>query len=269
MTQPIDRRRFLAGSVAAAAAVSAPSRASAGASSGSTAQREFYELRRYHIESVEQQDLVLEHLEASLMPALGRAGLDRIGVFVPAEGSEGHDVHMLLPFSNLAVLGSLDDTLATDEAYQDAARPFYESTDKDAAYARIESRLLQAFSGMPVIELPAQTKTRATRIFELRTYESRTADAARRKVEMFDKGEIQLMRDVGLGPVFYGATRIGHDVPNLTYMLSADDRKVHAEHFQAFLASPEWDRMKAIPRYLGTVSKITNWFLQPVGFSQI
>ncbi len=269
MTRSIDRRRFLAGSVAAAAAVGAPSPARAGAAAGSRAEREFYELRRYHIESGEQQDLVLEHLEASLLPALGRAGLDRIGVFVSAEEGDGHDVHMLLPFRSLAVLGDLDGTLAKDPVYQEAARSHFERTDKNAAYTRIESRLLQAFSGMPVIELPASTGDRAPRIFELRTYESRNADAARRKVEMFDEGEIQLMRDVGLGPVFYGATRIGHDVPNLTYMLSATDRKSHAEHFQAFLASPEWEQMKAIPRYLGTVSKITNWFLKPVGFSHI
>lgn len=269
MTHPIDRRGFLAGSVAAAAAVGAPSRAQAGATSRARAQREFYELRRYHIESGEQQDLVLEHLETSLVPALGRAGLDRIGVFVSAEEGDGHDIHMLLPFTTLALLGDLDATLAGDPVYQEAARSHFERTDKEAVYTRIESRLLQAFSGMPVIELPALTTDRAPRIFELRTYESRNADAARRKVEMFDEGEIQLMRDVGLGPVFYGATRIGHDVPNLTYMLSAADQKVHAEHFQAFLASPEWERMKAIPRYLGTVSKITNWFLKPVGFSQI
>jgi hypothetical protein len=269
MTQPIDRRRFLAGSAAAAAVVGAQGHAQAGALSDPRAEREFYELRRYHIESGEQQDLVLEHLEASLMPALGRSGLDRIGVFVPNDESEGHDVHVLLPFANLSLLGVLDDTLAADRAYQESARSFYERTDKEAAYARVESRMLQAFRGMPVIELPAQTKTGAQRIFEIRTYESRTADAARRKVEMFDKGEIQLMRDVGLAPVFYGATRIGHDVPNLTYMLCGDDRKVHAEHFQAFLARPEWERMKAITRYQGTVSKITNWFLKPVGFSQI
>ncbi len=62
MTRPIDRRSFLTGSVAAAAVVGAPSQAHAGDASWAWAEREYYELRRYHIGSGEQQELLLGHL---------------------------------------------------------------------------------------------------------------------------------------------------------------------------------------------------------------
>ena len=86
---------------------------------------------------------------------------------------------------------------------------------------------------------------------------------------MFDKGEIQIMRDVKLAPVFYGATLIGSRVPNLTYMLSAPDMPAHEKHWDAFRNHPEWTRMKGLARYKGTVSKITNGFVVPTDYSQI
>lgn len=260
MSQSFSRRHVLAGAVAA---VAAP----ASGASPRAAAREWYELRRYRIEDSEKQALVLDHLRDALVPALGRAGVGPVGVFVPADGEEGHDVHVLLTLPELAHLDGLDETLAADGDFVEAAREHYAATDEDAAYTRIESRLLHAFRGMPALETPARGD--APRLYELRTYESRTADAARRKVEMFDTGEIELMREVGLGPVFFGATRIGHDVPNLTYMLSATDAEAHAAHWRAFLAHPDWAVMKVIPRYATTVSKIVKTMLAPAPFSQV
>ena len=85
----------------------------------------------------------------------------------------------------------------------------------------------------------------------------------------FNGGGLDLLRDVKLGPVFFGETLISADVPNLTYMLSADDVDAHKEHWKAFLAHPEWKRMKAIEKYQGTVSKITSVMLAPTEYSKI
>ena len=86
---------------------------------------------------------------------------------------------------------------------------------------------------------------------------------------MFNSGEIQLMRDVQMAPVFYGETLIGDNVPNLTYMLSASDMDSHKAHWKAFIDHPEWKKMKAIKKYEGTVSNIDKWFLQPTECSQL
>jgi len=103
----------------------------------------------------------------------------------------------------------------------------------------------------------------------LRIYESPNEDKARLKVEMFNEGEMDIMREVKLGPVFYGETLISGDVPNLTYMLSGDNLESHQEHWKGFIGHPEWDRIKKIKRYAGTVSKVTNVMLAPTKYSDI
>lgn len=77
------------------------------------------------------------------------------------------------------------------------------------------------------------------------------------------------MRDVGLGPVMYGETLIGDNVPNLTYMLSAPNMEAHGPHWKTFIDHPEWKRMKQIERYQDTVSKIANYYLEPTEYSRM
>jgi hypothetical protein len=122
---------------------------------------------------------------------------------------------------------------------------------------------------MPKVELPPYCKGKKPRMFEVRTYESHSEVKALKKVEMFNAGEIQLMRDVGLGPIFYGQALIGSNLPHLTYMLSAENQEAHSKHWDAFKSSPIWDKLKNDPQYADTVSKIANRFLVPAPYSQI
>ena len=57
---------------------------------------------------------------------------------------------------------------------------------------------MKAFLSMPAMELPEQSTAQQSQPFEVRTDESHNEDAASRKIEMFDEGETQLMRDVQL-----------------------------------------------------------------------
>lgn len=232
-------------------------------------KREYYELRVYRIESGEKQAIVNAYLEKALLPALNRMGVDRVGVFTLMDKPEDFSIYVLIPYPSLESFSGLNPALAKDGAYQKAAAPMFAAPLKDPAYKRIESRFMKAFAGMPVLELPAQTEAKKPRIFELRTYESPQGEAAWRKVAMFNDGEMQVMRDVKLGPVFFGETLIGDNVPNLTYMLSADDMDAHKIHWKAFGGHPVWAKMKSDPKYKDTVSKITNWFLIPTSYSQI
>ncbi|MDA1266899.1 MAG: NIPSNAP family protein [Planctomycetota bacterium] len=267
MSSSLDRRQLLTGSATLGLGASL---ASAQPGLAAAQGREVYELRRYVLGDGGGRAALLEHLAGALLPALARVGgIGPVGVFVAAEDVEAapaHDVHVLLPMKSVNTLLTLDDALAADGAFRAKTKAWDAGP---AVYARVESRLLQAFRSIPVVELPAQTAERAPRLFELRTYESKNADAARRKVRMFDVGETQLMRDVELAPVFFGATRVGHDVPNLTYMLSAADKAAHDAHWKAFLTHPDWERMKGLPEFADTVSKITRWFLRPADCSQI
>ncbi len=231
--------------------------------------QEYYELRVYRIDSLEKQDVVSRYLETALVPALNRMGIDRVGAFTLQEPGDDFSIFTLIPYPALDHLTRLSDVLDQDADYQQAASEYFSASIDDPAYGRIESKLMKAFDSIPVMELPEQTADGAARIFELRTYESHHENAAYRKVQMFDEGETQIMRKTGLGPVFFGEVLVGHDVPNLTYILSSTDRETHKKSWEAFLAHPDWVRMKAMDRYKDTVSTIRNWFLIPTSYSQI
>lgn len=233
-------------------------------------QQEFYELRAFRNSDAAKGDAVVAYIETALLPALNRYGISTVGVFQPvAKGDEvvPADVYVLIPFASLDTFAGLRPALQKDADYVAAAAPFMSAPKNDPAYTRIDSRLMKAFAGMPKLEVPNQQS--ASRVLELRIYESHTQENARLKVEMFNEGEIEIMKDVALAPVFFGESLVSSDLPNLTYMLSADNAEVHQEHFQGFLKHPKWDVMKRMEKYKGTVSKIRGVLLKPAKCSQI
>jgi hypothetical protein len=230
--------------------------------------QEFYELRIYRNTDPAKQEAVVKYLEGALAPALNRMGIDRVGIFKPTVANDA-SVYVLLPFGKLDLLSELNDKLEADADYQKAAEEFLGTALMNPPYTRIESRLMKAFRGMPVLALPEGSKSKEPRVFELRIYESHNDAKARRKVAMFNEGEIDIMVDAKMGPVFFGETLVSQDVPNLTYMLSAKNPDEHKEHWQTFIKHPEWQKMKSDERYKDTVSKITSVMLIPTSGSQI
>lgn len=265
MTQNIQRRDFLAGSIAAAAALTASNLSSVSAAD-KAAKQEFYELRIYRNGDAAKQKVARDFIENALCPALNRQGIDRIGIFQNVDEKDA-SVYVVIPYASLDQLAMQNDKLEKDKAYQKAGADYFALPKDDAAFTRIESRLLRAFKGMPVLEAPANESD--SRLVELRIYESHNEHLAKLKVEMFNEGEIDIMKDVKLAPVFFGETLISNDVPNLTYMLSAESEAAHKEHWDGFRKHPEWNRMKKLKRYLGTVSKIVSITMKPTGGSQI
>ena len=231
------------------------------------ASQEYYELRVYRVQSAKKQKIVGSYLQKALVPSLNRMGIKPVGVFTLRDIKDDFSIFVLLPFPTLEVFSKINPELAADSAYQKAAAGLSALSKDDPAYTRIESRLMKAFAGMPTLKIP--NRASADRVLELRVYESHNQDAAFRKVEMFNKGETEIMQKVKLGPVFFGETLISNDVPNLTYMLSADNKESHEQHWKDFLVHPDWVRMKKIERYKDTVSKITSVFLVPTSYSQI
>lgn len=265
MKQSIQRRDFLAGSIAAAAALTVSDSAPVSAAD-KPALREFYELRIFRNQAAAKQKVVVDFVETALCPALNRQGVDRIGIFQNVDEKDA-SVFVVIPYASLDQMAMQNDKLEKDEAYHKAAADYFSLPVKDAAFTRIESRLLRAFKGMPVLESPANESD--SRLVELRIYESHNEHLAKLKVEMFNEGEIGIMKDVKLAPVFFGETLISNDVPNLTYMLSADSDEAHKEHWDAFRKHPEWDRMKKLKRYEGSVSRIVSITMKPTAGSQI
>jgi hypothetical protein len=276
----MKRREFIKGSIAASGlAGMALRQPSAGAAESTpTANREYYELRAYRLKSGDSHAALDAYLERALIPALNRLGSKPIGVFVQQERSDppastevrGPDtLFVLIPFSSLDSWASTASHLSADEQYEKAAADYMNLPKDKAAYERIDSWLMQAFAGMPKLEQPAYSLEKKPRMFEMRRYESHSELKAIKKIEMFNSGEIEVMREVGLGPIFYGQALVGIGLPQLTYMVSAENQEAHKNHWSSFGKNPTWNKLKNDPRYADSVSKIMNRFLVPTAYSQI
>jgi hypothetical protein len=251
---------------------------SASAAEPAAARQEYYEWRVYRLKSTAARGLLDEYLEKAAIPAWDRLGLKPVGVFVQQErtgnpaNTEVRDpllVYVLIPYPSLAALAATTARLNEDAEYQKAGAKYLQVKTAEAAFDRIDSWLMLAFAGMPKLELAAYSRDKKPRMFEVRTYESYSEVKALKKVEMFNSGEIQAMREVGLAPVFYGQALIGRDLPHLTYMTSAEDSAAHVQHWAAFNKHPVWMQLNKDPQYAGAVSKNTNRFLVPTPYSGI
>lgn len=273
----MKRRDFLKTSLAASALTGAASwltprtAAAAEAGPGAPTAREFYELRLYHLRRGPKQKLFDDFFKNAAIPAMNRAGIGPVGMFNVMTGPDSPTVYALLPFKSAEDFSTANDRVRSDADYQKLGAEFINAPATDPAYVRVESSLLVAFPGMPKLEVPADIKGKSSRVFELRTYESHSKKANKKKIEMFDIGEIAIFRRAGLWPVFFGETLVGARLPNLTYMLGYENMAARDKAWGAFGGDPEWKKLSSTPGYTDPeiVSNISNVMLRPAGYSQI
>jgi hypothetical protein len=264
----MERRDFLTTSLAASA-LALGNRASAQSSSQATAGkvREYYEIRKYHLQSGPQIKLTEGYVAEALIPALNRLGIAPVGAFHLDFGPETPTLYLLLPCTSLETLATAELRLTQDAVFMKAAEPFWNAPAAAPAFQRVESSLLIAFEGWPKLTPPKPGK----RIFQLRTYESPSSQDHVRKVEMFHHGEFEYFQNAGCGQVFYGDTLIGPRMPNLTYMLTFPDMGALNTSWDHFRTDPAWKKLSGSPRYSyeAIVSNISNLILSPTAYSQI
>jgi hypothetical protein len=228
---------------------------------------DFYELRVYRLKA-DKQKMLDEYLSKAFIPALKRFGIGPVGVFVEPAGKGDVNVHVLIVYRSPELATSLNARLFADEEHRRAGADYLAAKANDPVYLRIESSLLAAIDGMPKLEKPDASKPR---LMNLRIYESHNERAGKKKIEMFNKGELEIFKRVGLTPVFFGETILGSALPNLTYMLVFPDEDGRKAAWGKFVADPEWLKLRAIPEYADKeiVSRITNKILTPASYSEI
>jgi hypothetical protein len=265
----MKRRDFLKGAMAASGTVALTQNLTMAAESSPA--REFYELRLYHLRRGPKQKVFDDFYRQAAIPAMNRIGLGPIGVFSVATGPDSPTLYVLIPHPTMDSFATATDRVRSDPEYQKAGAEFINAPATEPSYVRVESSLLVAFASIPKLEVPAGTAQKKPRLFELRTYESHSKKANKKKIEMFNQGEIAIFRRTGLAPVFFGETLIGAKMPNLTYMLVFDDMAAHDKNWGAFVSDPEWKKLSTTPGYTDPeiVSNISNLFLRPTNYSQI
>jgi len=259
----MDRRGFLAAGLGGVAG--AGSLATAGENKDNDG-REYYELRKYHLLNRATTGTLTKFLRDVGIPAMNRIGIGPVGVFNVVYGPNNPTLYVLLVHKSLESVVHTSTRLLAEIEPLDRAAAYLNMPLAEPVYVRYESSLMAAFKGMSELQVPE----RKSRIFELRTYESHSLKAAKKKIEMFNEGgEIAIFRKTGLQPVFFGETVIGRKLPNLTYMLVFDNLEHRDKQWGVFGSDPDWKKLRANPAYKDTVSNITDIILRPASYSQI
>ena len=230
--------------------------------------RHFFELRTYALKEG-KQEILDNYFQSALIPALNRFGIKQVGVFyeTPAPSPATSLALLIIPYHTLDQIGAAAMALTADAEYQKAAAPYMATQAIDPVYDRIESSLLHAFETMPQLEVPAKRG----RLFNLRIYESHNEAASKKKIEMFNRGELAIFKRTGLTPVMFAETLAGTLMPNLTYLLVFPDDDARKKAWDTFRADPEWLKLKAVPEYADKeiVLKVTNRLLTPLPYSEL
>ena len=228
---------------------------------------QYYEVRIYATQSAEQQQRVNDYWQKAAVPAYNRMGIQPVGVFTELRDSTTNHIYVLIPCASPADFAAIPARLAADAGYQQAAGEFLDAPKSNPAYTRFESSLLVAFDGMKRMSLPATNQP--PRVFELRTYLSSSEGKGLNKIKMFESGEIPLMKEVGLAPIFYGRTIAGLNMPCLVYLTCGENLDAHKKHWKAFSAAPAWKQLTGEPQYKDNVSRVISIMLKRTAASQI
>ncbi|MEO8271912.1 MAG: NIPSNAP family protein [Aureliella sp.] len=239
------------------------------------------ELRTYTLTDAAAEAKLDAYLESALLPALERQGLGPIGVFdqaptaddaanAKADGEvQAVQVLLVIPGPSVEAVTSAAASLSSDENYHKAAAEYLSTPAAQPLVKRIRSELLMSFNCWPTVTVSAQKREEKPRLFEMRVYESPTENFGDLKVEMFNAGEVPIFLDCKIAPVFMGQALIGDMMPNLTYMTVYDNDEQRQAAWKAFVEHADWQVLKEVEKYKGTVSKIhkSDWLPKP--YSQL
>lgn len=234
-------------------------------------ERQFYQIKIYHLKTKAQETLVDNYLEKAFLPALHHAGIKQAGVFKPVAADTAEiRIYVLIPFQSLEQFTNLDKTLEADKSFQANGKDYTDAVWNNIPYTRLESILLQAFPGMPVLEAPSLKAPKNERVYELRSYESPSEKYHVNKVKMFNTGdEIGIFRNLNFNAVFYATVISGSRMPNLMYMTTFNNKEDRDEHWKAFGADQKWKALSAMDEYSHNVSKSDILFLRPTDYSDL
>ena len=227
-------------------------------------QNEVYEIRTYELFQYSNFKNFNTYFEDHFIPTLNEQGINNIGVFQEVSEDLPRKIYVFIPFTDMKAYQKARVFMASDLKIQKASAEL--SPVNKPIFNRYETSLYLAFDGMPKMVKPDNKN----RFFELRTYESHSEDAYRRKVSMFNKGELALFDQLDFGSVFFGDKIAGERMPCLTYMLAFESLEERNENWGKFFDHPTWIKLKSDPVYKDSCcSSITRAFLVALPYSQI
>jgi hypothetical protein len=235
--------------------------------------QEFYELRVYSYNGQDNENKLDKYFGEAFVPALHRAGIKTVGVFKtsPADTISQKKMYVLIPYRSPDMIEKLSAALAKDKSYLSAGADFLSAAYNESPFTRMEKIILKAFPTRPQLKKNTLTGDKQSRIYELRSYESPTESLFHNKVKMFNDGdEVGIFDRLGFNPIFYPEVVAGSHMPNLMYMTSFENKESREEHWKAFGADDQWNKLKSSSEYdKNNVSHIDIRFLYPAEYSDL
>jgi hypothetical protein len=226
------------------------------------ASKEIYEWRIYNLKA--DGSALDKYYAEALIPAYNRQGIE-VGAFAPEQASDTPQRYYLFIYPNLAKYGAVQAALWNDQTFRAAAQPFFDLTAPNPAYNDFTSYLCEAFDKVPRRLKPATGRT----LFEWRNYKSPNEEANKRKVKMFNSGEIDIFDKSGINSVCYGDVIAGPRMPSLIYLTWYVDRPARDEAWRKFVAHPDWHSLRDMAEYRHTATDNQSVLLKPLDYSQI
>ncbi|ARK09646.1 NIPSNAP family protein [Fibrella sp. ES10-3-2-2] len=230
-------------------------------------KREFYQLKVYHVKNADQKARLEKYVQQAYMPALHRAGVNKVGVFKPTQIDSL--LFVLIPFKSADQFMKLSGKLDKDKEYATAAQDYINAEFNNPVYSRFESILMEAFETMPTLNVPALQSAPSERIYELRSYEAATEKLHENKIRQFNQGELDIFKRLGFNTVFCGQVKAGGKMPNMFYMTSFENRAARDAHWKAFSADPAWKTLNSLPEYAHNFMRMDMFLLNPTAYSEI
>ncbi|MBE6428181.1 MAG: hypothetical protein E7028_06345 [Planctomycetaceae bacterium] len=235
--------------------------------------RELIDVRILFTDSAEKRDKLLSRCDELLIPLCRKIGLGKTGIFsvnlALHEGDQGFDSryeNAVFFMTSASCFGKLEAFHEALHTISDPAKRIQTFKD-DALYSEMEATLMRAFPHCPKLEVPNLSPDR---VVQFRRYFSPSCDRNRAKRNMFDiRGELNLFKQCGMMPVFFGEMLYGTVMPNMSYALSFENDQIRRESWKKFVTSPEWKQMSGEAAFKDTATKIRNLFLKPTPSSEI
>lgn len=234
------------------------------------AARDYYQIQVFRLTDQAQEEKLDNYLKNAYLPALHRAGIQKVGVFKPIETdtTTGKCVYVWIPFKSLEHFGLILEALEKDKDYQTRGIDFLGAPFDQKPFIRKESVLLKSFKDAPTYLIPSYKTAPSERIYELRSYEGPTDNLYRQKVKMFNEGgEAQLFKSLEFNALFFAEVISGSTMPNLMYLTTFADMPSHDAHWDSFRIHPDWKKLAAQEEYKNTVSHSVITLLHPTDYS--
>lgn len=232
--------------------------------------RQYYEIRIYHLANTDQEKRLDAYLRNALIPALHKNSIYNVGVFKPLSNDTASDkkTYVIIPYRSLDQFNGIGNKIENDKKYLSAGADYLNASHDNPPYLRIEKTLARAFEKMPVMQPTKLSSAFSDRVYELRSYESATEKLHALKVKMFNDGdEISVFKRLGFNAVFYSQAMTGTALPNLFYMTTFENMASHDEHWKSFGADPQWKKLSGMAEYANAVSKANIYLLRPTDYS--